>query len=168
MNDSEKRARLACAAHGKIGSLLANSQPEVALKHLREASRLEPNDPDTYVKIGDVLARGGQFQKAAAAYQLALENDPTNETASNGLRSLAEVHGVAQGGESNDGVGNVKRGPSQSSGQSTEPPGDVVLGFAFLWGGEEPLGRAELHQPPRKERPCGPKRGRPAACCASR
>ena len=59
-----------------------------AIRYLNEASRLEPRSGETYAQIGELaLARGDRAQ-AADSFRHALELQPDNQTATNGLRKL--------------------------------------------------------------------------------
>ncbi len=61
--------------------LQRNRQVPYALVCLREAAKLEPENVDAHLLLGDAYRVQGQLDKALAAYQMALKVDPDNEDA---------------------------------------------------------------------------------------
>ncbi len=61
--------------------LQRNTQVPYALVCLREASKLEPENVEVHLLLGDAYRIQGQHDKALAAYQRALKVDPENEDA---------------------------------------------------------------------------------------
>ncbi len=61
--------------------LQRNRQVPYALVCLREAAKLEPENVDAHLLLGDAYRVQGQLDKALAAYQKALKVDPDNEDA---------------------------------------------------------------------------------------
>lgn len=51
---------------------------DLALKYLREAARLLPDDPTVFEHLGDVAAKSGQEKDALDAYKRALDLSPAN------------------------------------------------------------------------------------------
>ena len=61
--------------------LQRNTQVPYALVCLREAAKLEPENIEAHLLLGDAYRIQGQLDKALAAYQKALKVDPENEDA---------------------------------------------------------------------------------------
>lgn len=55
-------------AHLDLGILLSTSNPAQAGGHLREAIRLDPNQPDAHYRLGRLLQAQGREQEAAAEF----------------------------------------------------------------------------------------------------
>jgi putative inorganic carbon (HCO3(-)) transporter len=67
---------------------LAQQQPAEALAVLDEAMALSPDQPEYYASLGDVKVALADWTGAALAYGRALELDPANVAARNGLSKL--------------------------------------------------------------------------------
>ena len=68
-----ERARLRYA----LGGIAANrGAAEDALRHFREAARLDPGYADAHLQIGNLLGAAGRLEEAAAAFGRAVAADP--------------------------------------------------------------------------------------------
>lgn len=66
-------------AHGKLGTLYANAdRMDLAITHLRQAARLDPDDPQGEMMQGWLALLAGNYEESAAHYRLADEIDPFN------------------------------------------------------------------------------------------
>lgn len=68
--------------------LLQTGRVDEAVKELAQAAEVEPKNPLPHCLLGDTYVERGEAQKAAEAYQVALERDPTNVHA---LQRLAAI-----------------------------------------------------------------------------
>ena len=59
-----------------------------ALVHLKEIQKLNPNDPEIILEVGDCMMRKGDKRSAVAAFQRALELDPKNKDAKRLMNEL--------------------------------------------------------------------------------
>lgn len=70
------------SAHANLGALLtAKGQHDAALRHLREAVRIDASMPEGHVNLGIGLAASGRPAEAVAAFRIALALDPRRASA---------------------------------------------------------------------------------------
>ena len=71
--------------------LLEKKYPE-AIRDLRQASKLDPNDTFAWVALGQALLNaGGHLDEAETAFQTAIRLDPANESAQEGLNIIKDA-----------------------------------------------------------------------------
>ncbi|MEZ4414997.1 MAG: DUF4388 domain-containing protein [Gemmatimonadota bacterium] len=77
-------------AHKNLGDLaLQRGDPAGARAHYERAVRVEPRlGDDVYAKLGQLAHQEAEHERAAEYYELALELNPSNETARSGHRTL--------------------------------------------------------------------------------
>ncbi len=70
------------AAHrNKVMLMLMTDRGQQAISYLLERIKKNPQDPENWILMGDMIKRGGQPDKARTYYQQALKIDPDNEYA---------------------------------------------------------------------------------------
>lgn len=83
-------------ARRTLGAVMAQAgqDPEKAVEHLRAASRLLPDDPETWHNLGRVLEQLGELDEADRAYLKVIDLTPagqTRELAERGRSRIAEA-----------------------------------------------------------------------------
>jgi len=82
----------ALQAYRDIAELrLRMGQPDAALSAAKHVEELAPNDPTSFIFIGNVLVAQGDLAKAAEAYEKALKLDPNNLRA---LENLGNYYAI--------------------------------------------------------------------------
>ena len=76
-------------------SELRGAPADAVAAHYREASRLQPELPTTFYRLGEALTRAGRLDEAADAYRRALAIDPQLAVAHRGLGQVALARGDA-------------------------------------------------------------------------
>lgn len=88
----------AAIAHDHLGSL-RQDQPEVALGHFREALRLEPDHPEAYVGIAEILLSRGDYAGGIWYYRQAVDRRPEKIMPRQGLARALYRSGDVAGAE---------------------------------------------------------------------
>lgn len=89
--DFDKSIELAdtpSAHRNKVMLMLMTNRGTEAFPYLINRIKTDPQDPENWILMGDMIKRGGQEDKARTYYEQALKIDPDNEYA---LRQLEEL-----------------------------------------------------------------------------
>ena len=76
------------------GTALTSGDFTIAIKVLREAIRLNPQNPESFISLGTAYANMGQHDFALAAIEMALQIDPEHAIALESRRSMLIALGL--------------------------------------------------------------------------
>jgi Tfp pilus assembly protein PilF len=74
-------AELPAAHRNKVMLMLMTDRGQEAIPYLIDRIKKDPQDPENWILMGDMIKRGGQDDKARTYYEQALKIDPANEYA---------------------------------------------------------------------------------------
>ena len=73
------------ALRGRGFTYLVQEQYALSIKDLQVAAQVDPNHVDTMVYLGQARLNSGQYPEAKVAFEKAIELDPSNADALEGL-----------------------------------------------------------------------------------
>lgn len=74
-------SQLPAAHRNKVMLMLMTDRGQEAIPYLIDRIKKDPQDPENWILMGDMIKRGGQEDKARTYYEQALKIDPDNEYA---------------------------------------------------------------------------------------
>jgi tetratricopeptide (TPR) repeat protein len=89
-------------------ALLTADRAEEALPYITESLRLRPNVPQGHINFGALLSKRGDFDAAAVQYRMALNLDPENQDAHEGLGVVLTEKALTEKGQFPEALANLE------------------------------------------------------------